>query len=243
MFQVEHAGKMFVLKVSVSIYARYLELEYNIGRKILHPCFVPALDLFNGGDFTCLLFEYVPGQTLTDFMRTHRSMNVKKLIVYQLAFAIGYLHSECKIAHLDPKPDNILIVISPEGLLQVKIIDLGLACPFAMFAYGAVGTRKYMAPEVSSGFRFNEKADIWSLGMIISFIMTGKVNPVTGTHPRNVVPFQVCTLMQPPIPEQMYSDPEMAWALQLSQACLVIDPDYRASAIGLSKICSSQKID
>jgi serine/threonine protein kinase len=241
-FQVEHAGKMFVLKVSVSIYARYLELEYNIGCIILHPYFVPALDLFEVDEFTCLLFEYVPGQTLTEFMRTPRSMNVKKLIVYQLTFAIGYLHSECKIAHLDLKPDNILIVISPEGLLQLKIIDLGLACPFAMFASGAVGTREYMAPEVSSSFSFNEKADIWSLGMIISFIMTGKVNPVTGTHPRNMVPFQVCTLMQPPIPEQMYSDPEMVWALQLSQACLVIDPDYRASAIGLWKICSSQKI-
>ena len=242
-FLVEHAGKMFVLKVSVSIYARYLELEYKFGRKILHPCFVPALDLFNDGDFTCLLFEYVPGKTLTDFMRTHHSMIVKKLIVYQLAFAIGYLHSECKIAHLDLKPDNILIFISPEGLLQVKIIDLGLARPFAMFAPGAVGTWEYMAPEVRLGFSFNEKADIWSLGMIISFIMTGKVNPVTGTHPRNVVPFQVCTLMQPPIPEQMYSDPEMAWALQLSQACLAIDPGKRESVIGLTKICSSQKID
>jgi eukaryotic-like serine/threonine-protein kinase len=242
-FQVEHGEKMFVLKVSVSIYARYLELEYNIGRTILHPYFVPALDLFEVGEFTCLLFEYVPGQTLTDFMRTPRSMNVKKLIVYQLAFAIGYLHSERKIAHIDLKPDNILIVISPEGLLQVKIIDLGLACPFAMFRPGAVGTREYMAPEVSLGFSFNEKADIWSLGMIISFIMTGKVNPVTGTHPRNMVPFQVCTLMQPPIPEQMYSDPEMAWALQFSRACLAIDPGTRASAMGLLKIYSSQKID
>ena len=47
----------------------------------------------------------------------------------------------------------------------------------------------------------------------------------------------------PPIPEQMYSDPEMSWALQLSQACLVIDPNYRASAMELLKICSSQKID
>jgi serine/threonine protein kinase len=242
-FLVEHALKLFVLKVSVSMYAKYLRLEYNIGRTILHPCFVPALDLFEVGEFTCLLFEYVRGQTLTDFMQTPRSMHVKKLIIHQLAFAIAYLHSECKIAHLDLKDDNILIVISPKGLLQVKIIDFGLACPFAMFAPGAVGTWGYVAPEVSLGFSFNEKADIWSLGMIISFIMTGKVNPVTGTHPRNVMPFQVCTLMQPPIPEQMYSDPGMSWALQVCEACLVIDPTYRASAIELLKICSSQKID
>ena len=118
----------------------------------------------------------------------------------------------------------------------MKIIDLGLACPFAMFASGTVGTREYMAPEVSLGVSFNEKADIWSFGMIISFIMTGKVNPVTGT------PFQACTLMQPPIPEQMYSDPEMAWALQLSQACLVINPDARASAMVLVKMCASLRL-
>jgi serine/threonine protein kinase len=242
-FLVEHAGKPFILKVSVSMYAIYLELEYYIGRTILHPCFVPALDLFEVGEFTCLLFEYVPGQTLTDFLSLPRSDIIKKLIIQQLALAISHLHGVMKIAHLDLKPDNILIVISPKGFLQVKIIDFGLACPFALFAPGAVGTPNYMAPEVSSGFQYDQQADIWSLGMIISFIMTGKVNPVTGTHPKNAIPFQVCTLMQPPIPEQMYSDPGMSWALQLSQACLAIDPNARPSAEIFVKMCASIKLD
>ena len=236
-------GNRFVLKVSHSKYKRYLKMEFDIGRLILSPCFVPALELFEDGEFTCLLFEYIPGQTLTHFMRTHRSMKDKKLIVQQLALAIAHLHGDREIVHLDLKPDNILIVISPQGIPQVRIIDFGLALPFAMLASGSVGTKGYKAPEVESGFEYDQKADIWSLGMIISFILTGQVSTVTGTHPKNVVPFRVCTLMQPPIPEQMNSDPEMAWALQLCQACLAIDPNARASAMELVQMCASLKFD
>jgi serine/threonine protein kinase len=201
------------------------------------------INLFVEGEYTCLLFEYVPGQTLTDFLSLPRSNIIKKLIIQQLALAISHLHGVMKIAHLDLKPDNILIVISPKGFPLVKVIDFGLACPFALFAPGAVGTPNYKAPEVSSGFEYDQQADIWSLGMVISFIMTGQVSQVTGTHPKNAIPFQVCTLMQPPIPEQIKSDPEMSWGLSLCKACLQIDPNARPSAEIFVKMCASIKLD
>jgi len=235
-------GKSFVLKVSTSDNSNYLELEYYIGCTILHPCFVPALELFVEGKYTCLLFEYCPGQTLTDFLRLPRSNIVKKLIIQQLALAISHLHGFMKIAHLDLKPDNILIVMQ-KGFPQVKIIDFGLASPFALLAPGRVGTPEFMAPEVASGFEYDQSADIWSLGMVIVYILTGKVAAVTGTHPRNAVPFQVCTLMQPPIPDQIKYDPDMSWGLSLCQACLQINPNARPSEKQLVEMCASLKCD
>jgi len=234
--------KMFVLKVSNSKNAIYLELEYYIGCTILNPCFVPALELFEEGEYTCLLFKYVPGQTLTNFLRFPRSNNVKKLIIQQLALAISHLHGSMRIAHLDLKPDNILIVMQ-NGFPRVKIIDFGLASRFACLAPRDVGTPKYKAPEVSSGFEYDQSADIWSLGMVIVYILTGQVAAVTGTHPRNAVPFQICTMMQPPIPDQIKSDPEMSWGQILCQACLQINPNMRPCAEKFVKMCASLELD
>ncbi len=238
----DHSGKMFVLKVSNSKNASYLKLEYYIGCAILNPCFVQALELFVEGEYTCLLFEYCPGQTLTNFLSLSRSNNVKKLIIQQLALAISHLHGVMSVAHLDLKPDNILIVMQ-NGFPQVKIIDFGLASPFALLAPGQVGTPEFMAPEVSSGFEFDQSADIWSLGMVIVYILTGKLASLTGTHPRNAVPFQICTMMHPPIPDQIKSDPEMSWGLNLCQACLQIDPNLRPCAAKFVEMCTSLNFD
>lgn len=235
-------GKRFVLKVSNSKHARYLKLEYYIGCTILNPCFVPALELFEECEYTCLLFEYVPGQTLTNFLRLPRSNNVKKLIIQQLALAISHLHGSMRIAHLDLKPDNVLIVMQ-NGFPQVKIIDFGLARPFALLSPGWVGTPEFMAPEVSSGFKYDQSADIWSLGMVIVYILTGKLASLTGTHPRNAIPFQICTMMQPPIPDQIKSDPEMSWGQILCQACLQIDPNLRPCAAKFVEMCASLKFN
>lgn len=238
----DSTGKMFVLKVSNSKNASYLKKEYIIGASIIYKYFVQALELFEEGENICLLFEYVEGQTLTKFLSLPQSNIVKKLIIQQLALAISHLHDFMKIAHLDIKPDNILVVMQ-NGFPQVKIIDFGLASPFALLAPGRVGTPKYMAPEVSSGFGFNQSADIWSLGMVFVYILTGQVAAVTGTHPRNAVPFQVCTMMQAQIPDQIKSDPEMSWGLILCQACLEIDPNLRPCAATFVEMCAYLKLD
>lgn len=238
----DNTGNKFVLKVSNADCAKYLALEFHVGRSILNPCIVPALELFEDGEFTCLLFEYIPGQTLSEYMKTHQSMRVKKLLVQQLILAIAHLHTVCKIVHLDLKPDNILVV-NCNGTPMIKIIDFGLACPFQLLAPGATGTLHYMAPEVAMGCEFDEKADIWSLGKIIAWIVTNQNVFLKGNHHVHTQRMHVANIFSPPIPEQMNSDPEMAWALQLCQACLAIDPNARASAMDLVKMCASLKLD
>ena len=235
------SGVEFVLKVSNSQYKKNLVLEFTLGRSILHPSIVHPLELFEEGEFTCLLFEYVPGTTIAEYLETNKlSFQVKMMLVWQLILAIAHLHQVCKLVHLDLKPDNILIVVDKNGFPVVKIIDFGLACLMKDLALGAKGTLMFMAPEVAQGCEFDEKADIWSLGKIIAWIFTGKNIFLSGDYPVVVQLIHVANIFTPPIPNEMRTDPKLVLALLLCEACLQIDPNARASAMDLLKICYSQ---
>jgi serine/threonine-protein kinase len=235
------AGVEFVLKVSNSQYRKNLVSEFTLGRSIFHPSIVRPLELFEEGEFTCLLFEYVPGTTLTEYLERNKpSFQVKMMLVWQLILAIAHLHQVCKLVHLDLKPDNILVAVDKNGFPVVKIIDFGLACLMKDLAPGAKGTFKFMAPEVAQGYEFDEKADIWSLGKIIAWIFTGKNVYPSGENSCVFHLYHVANIFTPPIPNEMRTDPTLASALQLCEACLQIDPNARASAMDLLKICYSQ---
>jgi serine/threonine protein kinase len=231
-------GKHFVLKVSLLEYREMLMAEFGAGRLIIHPCIVPPLEFFEDGVFCCLLFEYVPSLTLKDYLETKRPSNQKKMmLVYQLVLAIAHLHFVCKIAHLDLKPDNILVVVDETGVPKIKIIDFGLASFFKDFKEEPKGTPHWMAPEVARG-DYDEKADIWSLGKIIAWMFTGKNIFLPGNNLDLVKVIYVANIFTPPIPDQLKTNPKLASVLQLCEACLKINPELRASAIDLMEMCA-----
>jgi serine/threonine protein kinase len=100
----------------------------------------------------------------------------------QVAAGVSYLH-KCGVAHLDIKPENLLLTSTG----QVKICDFGMArvvasaatngAPFSapVMLRGAVGTVMYMAPEVHGKRRFNPfQADAYSLGVVLFMLLTGQ---------------------------------------------------------------------
>lgn len=99
--------------------------------------------------------------------------------VKQILEGLSYIH-RCKIVHMDIKPDNILI----DGLLETKIIDFSVSCPYSKFnsedlvKFPFVGTPKFMAPEVVNRTHMRikeaEKIDIYSLGVTIYYLFYGK---------------------------------------------------------------------
>ena len=231
-------GNDFALKVSPLVHSYTLKAEFNVGRSILHPCIVPPLELFEDGGFCCLLFEYVPGLTLRDYLKAKSRSNQEKMdLVKQLVNAIAYLHS-LRIAHLDLKPENILVLVDEIGVAQIKIIDFGLASFFNDFKEEPKGTPHWMAPEVARS-DYDEKADIWSLGKIIAWMFTGKNIFLPGDNPIIVMLFHIANIITPPIPDQLKTNPKLASVLLLCEACLTIDPKSRASAMDLVKMCAS----
>jgi calcium-dependent protein kinase len=98
-------------------------------------------------------------------------------IIGQLIWAITYCHSRA-IVHRDLKPENILIdSITEEGKLNIKIIDFGAV----LFVQSKAklsetkGTPYYIASEVLKG-SYNEKCDVWSIGVILLILLSGCVS-------------------------------------------------------------------
>ena len=93
-------------------------------------------------------------------------------VIRQLLSVVAYCHSK-HIVHRDLKPENLLM--EDDKSFAVKVIDFGTSRFFEPmdFLSQRMGTPYYIAPEVLRG-RYNEKCDIWSAGVIMYILLTGK---------------------------------------------------------------------
>ena len=87
---------------------------------------------------------------------------------------------DLKICHRDLKPENVLLIDRRGGLLGLKIADFGLARRVSMRGGSipgseAAGTRGYMAPEVLAATAHGLPADIWSIGVILFTLLSGRL--------------------------------------------------------------------
>lgn len=97
--------------------------------------------------------------------------------------AINYIH-KLNIIHRDLKPENILLESKKVDNFDIKISDFGLSCFFdpKKGLGDHVGSPSYMAPEIIKGEKYNEKVDIWSIGVITYILLTGRL-PFNGKTP------------------------------------------------------------
>ncbi|XP_051205359.1 uncharacterized protein [Lolium perenne] len=125
-----------------------------------------------------LCFEYVSNKSL-DRHIADRSLdlewNIRYKIIIGICNGLYFLHEECRIIHLDLKPENILM----DSNMNPKIADFGLSRLFReqqskVFTDNRAGTRGYMAPEYINQGLITKRADIFSLGVIIIEIVTGR---------------------------------------------------------------------
>jgi len=88
---------------------------------------------------------------------------------------LNYLHKK-NIAHRDLKPENILLVHKELDKFDVKIADFGFAAQFnpKIGFDKKMGSAMYMAPELVLRKNYNEKVDIWSIGIITFILLTGE---------------------------------------------------------------------
>lgn len=89
----------------------------------------------------------------------------------QVFSSVNYLHKK-GFVHRDLKPENICL----ESNSTIKIIDFGTARKFTKGKKlrQVIGTPFYMAPEIFNDLKYNEKADMWSLGIVLYILLTGK---------------------------------------------------------------------
>lgn len=154
--------------------------EAQSATSIAHPNIVSIYDVGEQEEIYYIVMEYVPGQTLKQYIQQHAPIPVEKAvdIMTQITSAIAHAH-QFGIIHRDLKPQNILI--DDNG--TVKVTDFGIAVALSSTTItqtnSVLGSVHYLSPEQARGGLANKKSDIYSLGIVLFELLTGRV-PFSG---------------------------------------------------------------
>jgi hypothetical protein len=157
-----------------------LKREVSAARRITHSNVIRIHDISEINGLHFISMEYFHGMNLKEYIKRHGPLSTMQAynIAAQICDGLEAAHRE-GVVHRDLKSQNI--ILDPTN--KIKIIDFGLARTAhmeGMTATGLImGTPEYMAPEQVSGKRIDERADIYSFGVILYELFTGKV-PFTG---------------------------------------------------------------
>ncbi|XP_055819159.1 cysteine-rich receptor-like protein kinase 2 [Solanum dulcamara] len=157
--------------------------EINIVSSIEHKNLIRLLGCSCSGPENLLVYEFLPNQSLDRFIFDPikgKALNWEKRfeIIIGMAEGLVYLHENTKtrIIHRDIKASNILL----DSRLRAKIADFGLARSFqddkSHISTVLAGTLGYMAPEYLAHGQLTEKADVYSFGVLLLEIVTGRQN-------------------------------------------------------------------
>jgi serine/threonine protein kinase/formylglycine-generating enzyme required for sulfatase activity len=215
-------GRVVAIKVprwDRPLRADAFERFLNEGRalaKVLHPAIVSVFDVGRTDDgLPFVVMEFVEGKSLRDILR-NESMDVRESVdlLLQIGEGLQVAHSNALI-HRDLKPGNI--IVNSEG--QIKLVDFGLALHddlcWSDLSTDVVGTPSYMAPEQIRGenHRIDGQTDIWSFGVIMYRLLTGKMPFRAKSHAD--LARQIC-YRQPMPPRQLNADTP----LEIQRICL-----------------------
>ena len=154
---------------------RRLLREARTAAALNHPNICTIHDVVESDGQTALVMEYVAGKTLREIVAERPLALAKALdIALQMAAAVKAAHDR-GIVHRDIKSSNVML--TPAG--QAKILDFGLAYGADQETLSAAsitaGTPQYMSPEQVEGKCADFRTDVWSLGVVLFEMVTGKV--------------------------------------------------------------------
>ncbi|WP_057913455.1 Stk1 family PASTA domain-containing Ser/Thr kinase [Peribacillus muralis] len=154
--------------------------EAQAATSLAHPNIVSIYDVGEEDAIYYIVMEYVDGFTLKQYIQKYYPIPVDKAldIMKQITAAISHAHHN-GIIHRDIKPQNILI--DKEG--TVKITDFGIALALSATnitqTNAVLGSVHYLSPEQARGGMANKKSDIYSLGIVMFELLTGRL-PFSG---------------------------------------------------------------
>jgi eukaryotic-like serine/threonine-protein kinase len=147
--------------------------EAEAAARLSHPNIITIFDVGEDGDRFFIVMELLRGTTLREFLKQNDASLPRKLdLMCQLCAGLGSAHN-ASIFHRDIKPGNIFV--RGDGI--AKILDFGVArlASSSMTAAGfIVGTPDYMSPEQARGEIIDGRSDIFSLGGVFYFMVTGR---------------------------------------------------------------------
>ncbi|MCM3668151.1 protein kinase [Mesobacillus maritimus] len=154
-----------------------LIVEANMLKKLDHGALPKIYDIIDSEGDIYVVMDYIEGESLKERLKRDQKIPAEEVIEWakQLAAVLDYLHTRkpYPIIYRDMKPDNIML--TPEG--KIKLIDFGIAREFKsenVTDTTNLGTKSYAAPEQLSGIQTDARTDIYSLGVTLYHLVTGK---------------------------------------------------------------------
>ena len=156
--------------------------EAKSAARLVHPYIINIYDVISDETGQYIVMEYVDGVTLKEYMKEHKlPLSFVLEIAVRLADALQHAHRH-NIIHCDIKPQNILL----DKNLNPKIADFGIAKMVSsqtmVYTKEVMGSVHYISPEQASGGNITACSDVYSLGVVIFEMLTGKV-PYNGDTP------------------------------------------------------------
>ncbi|KAL6615392.1 hypothetical protein ACP70R_037662 [Stipagrostis hirtigluma subsp. patula] len=217
--------------------------EIDLISQLRHKNLVKLLGCSVNGPESLLVYEYYSNKSLDLFLfdanrRRNLTWDLRVDIIQGIAEGLSYLHeeSETRIIHRDIKASNILL----DDKLKSKITDFGLARAFGEdithVTTGVAGTLGYMAPEYLVHGHLTEKADVFSYGVLVLEIVTGKrCSSSNGSHGGQVLLTKVWkhykdNTVEMIVDRSIYDDTirdEIMHILRIGLLCTQGNPDER----------------
>ncbi len=219
-----------VLKQEFSENANFVSkfrVEAQAAAGLMHPNIVNVYDVGEENDVYFIVMELVEGITLKKYIERMARLSVKEAIsiAIQVSMGIEAAHNN-HIIHRDIKPQNI--IISKEG--KVKVTDFGIAkaATSNTITSNVMGSVHYTSPEQARGGYSDEKSDIYSLGITMFEMLTGRV-PFNG---ETTVAIAIKHIQEPlPSPREYVSEIPIS-VEQIVFKCCQKSPDRRYQTMG-----------
>jgi len=203
--------------------------EEEIGNKMDHP---GVMKVFTDDDRSqvYMVMEWVDGRLLREILNEQKKLPPERAvkITTRILDALQYIHDH-GIVHRDLKPENVMV----DDQDNIKLIDFGIASnlkgrrlTFAKLSQ-TMGTPDYISPEQVKGKRGDARSDLYSVGVMLYEMLTGKV-PFTGTNPfvimndrllnNPVPPRELDPTISPQLQEVIYRALERDWKNRYARA-------------------------
>lgn len=222
-----------ILRESLGTDPEFLERfrrEARAAARLNHPNVIAVYDVGQDGLSNYIVMEYVEGNDLRDLIRDGGILPPERVIDLgcQIAAALEYAHRG-GLVHRDIKSQNVLV--TPDG--KVKVADFGIAVVLGTDSITqagmVIGSVHYMAPEQAEGRPTTTASDVYSLGVVLYEMATGRL-PFTAETPIAIARLQ---LEAPPPPPQQLNPKLPLPIAEVILACLQKEPELRPGSAAL----------
>ena len=208
-------------------FRRRFHAESQAVAMLSHPNIVSVYDVSRSGDVDYIVMELIEGITLKQYLEKKGCLNWRETLHFamQIAKALEHAHSR-GIVHRDIKPHNIMIL--KDG--SIKVADFGIAriaSAQSTLTREALGSVHYISPEQARGDRVDARSDIYSAGVVLYEMLTGKL-PFQGDSAVSVAIQHLSAV--PKTPRELNPDiPEALELICMKAMCPDISKRYQTA--------------